>query len=81
MFLYLTVYEGGTQILTPGGSNSKQTACRLVKTSIQSYIKPIREGVIKSSLICMFLIHYYQSFIMIGLTYGNFMILTNQKAF
>ncbi len=60
--------------------NPLKTTCWLVKMSIQVYIEPIRECVGKNTLMCKFLILCYQSFIMIGLTNENFMILTNQKA-
>ncbi len=59
--------------------NPIRTTCLLVKMSIQAYIEPIRECVIKNSLICKFVMLCYQSFIMIGLTNENVMILTNQK--
>ncbi len=46
--------------------NPMRTTCWLVKETVLSFIKPMREGVRKSSLMWKFLVQHVQSFIIIG---------------
>ncbi len=55
-----------------------RTTCWLVKRNSRSFIKPIREGERKNSLMYKFVVQHFQKRIIIGRIGEQFMIWTNQ---
>ena len=65
--------------LARGRVNLMRTTCQLVKMNIISFTEPIRESLQKNNLISKLVMHYLKSFIVIGCTNSDLVVVTNQK--